>query len=206
MTNKGKSRNRGKSSGRGKSDGRGKSGSSKNGRDRMSKRGKFAEIQAARKRRNMIAGIVVTFVFVALIVLVATNLPEPAPPTVYNASGYEVVGDEIHIPKSDITTSAKFFSYNTGSASVKFFAVVGSDGDVHTAFDACEVCYDAKKGYYQQGAEMVCRNCGQRFTTNQIGTANRGGGCWPSYLERSIVGDNIVIKISEMNRGAYLFD
>lgn len=192
MANKGNSRNRQKKG--------------NNRRDRMNKRGKFAEIEAARKRRNMIAGIVVTFVFVALLVLVATNLPDPAPPTVYNSSGYEVVGDEVQIPVSDITTNAKFFSYTTGTASVKFFAVIGSDGAIHTAFDACEVCYDAKKGYYQSGGQMVCRNCGQRFTTNQIGTTNQGGGCWPGYLERSISGDNIAIKINDLQKGNYLFD
>jgi uncharacterized membrane protein len=141
MANKGNSRNRGKSS----------------GRDRMSKRGKFKEIEAARKRRNIIAAVVVLFVFGALIVLVAANLPDPPPPTIYNTAGFEVVGNELHISKSDITTNAKFFSYDTGSAGVNFFAVIGSDGQFHTAFDACDVCFDAKKGYYQQGSEMVCR-------------------------------------------------
>lgn len=113
---------------------------------------------------------------------------------------------EIAIPLSDLGTTAKFYTYITDDGvTVKYFAVIGSDGQPHTAFDACEVCYDAKKGYYQDGEDMVCRNCGNRYLTNQMGTANKGGGCWPGYLESSVVGNEVIISFEELEAGKWFF-
>ena len=116
-----------------------------------------------------------------------------------------VIGDELIIPLADVSGSAKFFSYDSGGTNVKFFVVRGSDGNVHTAFDACDVCFQEKKGYYQDGNDMVCRNCGQRFTTNQIGTANQGSSCWPGYVDRTVDSDNVILKLENLNEGGWYF-
>lgn len=203
-TSKG-SKNSGKNTNSGKK-GKGKGGD--NRRNRMDKRGKWEEIRKAQQRRNNIVSVLAIMAFIVLIALIATMVdfsgPPQGPPSDFSTP-YEVVGDEIHIPLSDITQTAKFFNYNSNGVNIKFFAVIGSDGDVHTAFDACEVCFQEKKGYYQDGRNMVCRNCGNRYTTNQIGTANQGGGCWPAYLDRTVSSDNVVIKISDLEGGLWLF-
>lgn len=179
---------------------------SKNKRSgRMDRRKKQEELEAARRKNNLMKVALVVIIIVALAALTMVDLGNgPDKPSDYSTP-YEIVGDEVLIPQSDITNAAKFFKYNSGGTSVKFFAVIGSDGKVHTAFDACEVCFDAKKGYYQDGSQMVCRNCGQRFTTNQIGTANQGGGCWPSYLERTVEDGYVKIKISDLDSGRGYF-
>ncbi|MEM3554980.1 MAG: Fe-S-containing protein, partial [Candidatus Micrarchaeaceae archaeon] len=59
------------------------------------------------------------------------------------------------------------------------------------AFNACDVCYPARKGYHQEGDVMVCNNCGRRFPTNQINIVR--GGCNPAPLERAVDGDTLVI-------------
>ena len=89
------------------------------------------------------------------------------------------------IPVSEISSQAEFYSFNTNGKEVRFFAVKGSDGEIRTAFDACDVC-GGKKGYAQKGNDMVCRNCDRYFSIDSIGTANRGGGCWPSFLSHEI--------------------
>ncbi|MGZ4928278.1 MAG: Fe-S-containing protein [Halobacteriota archaeon] len=72
----------------------------------------------------------------------------------------------------------------------------GTDGNVHLAFDTCDVC--GPKGYKQSGNDVVCNNCGKHFAINTIGTANVSGGCSPSHLPMSISGDSVVIKTSDL--------
>jgi uncharacterized membrane protein len=112
---------------------------------------------------------------------------------------------EINIPLSEIDGNAKFYTYSSGGVDIKYFAVKGSDGDVHVGFDACDVCYHVKKGYRQNDDVMHCINCGLEFSINSIGTENTAGGCWPSYLPMSINGNEVVIKISDLEAKRYMF-
>ena len=59
------------------------------------------------------------------------------------------------------------------------------------------MCYKAGKGYYQEGDNMVCENCGQRFASNKINVIK--GGCNPAPLNRTIDGDNLVIAMKDVN-------
>ena len=112
----------------------------------------------------------------------------------------------ILIPISEIGTTASYYNQNIDGVNIKYFSLRGSDGQIHTAFDACDVCFQDKKGYEQQGDDMVCRNCGNRYPSNGIGTENIGGGCWPGYLEITIDGDNIVITKTNLAKGKYYFE
>lgn len=120
----------------------------------------------------------------------------------------ERVGDEFHIDQSKIDSKAAFFSYDSNGAKIKYFAVVGSDNNIHIAFDACDVCYDVKRGYSQRDSVMHCRNCGQEFAIISIGTDNLEGGCWPSYLPvtQSIEGDKLIVTISDLEEKRFMFD
>jgi uncharacterized membrane protein len=80
---------------------------------------------------------------------------------------------------------------------VTFFVLKSRDGVVRAAIDACDVCYKAGKGYYQDGDFMVCENCGQRFAANRINVVK--GGCNPAPLKRVIKGDKLVIEMKDIN-------
>ena len=108
-------------------------------------------------------------------------------------------GDVVKVPKASITKNADWYDYQ----GIKFF-VVKSGSDIKTAFDACDVC-GGSKGYRQEGKDMVCNNCGNHYPISGIGTANLRGGCWPSYLPRTIDGDYIVIKKSDLEAGGFRF-
>jgi len=111
-------------------------------------------------------------------------------------------GDVIEIPLSEISEKAKFYE----SDEIKFFAIKASDGTIKTAFDACDVCYSSHKGYRQEGNYMVCNNCGNKYPISGLGAENlRGGGCWPGYLPSSVEGDQIVIKVTDLEDGKYRF-
>lgn len=110
------------------------------------------------------------------------------------------------IPMSEISGTAKFYEYDTGGKTIRFFAVKASDGTVKTGFDACDVCYDSGKGYRQEGDYMVCNNCGNRYPISGLGTENKNpGGCWPGYLPSTVVGDNLVIQRSDIASGDWRF-
>ncbi|DAC72952.1 MAG TPA: DUF2318 domain-containing protein [Thermoplasmata archaeon] len=112
---------------------------------------------------------------------------------------------EVRIPLAEIGTTAKFYSYDASGVTVRYFAVKDKQGTVHVAFDACDVCYEAKKGYKQNGEVMQCLNCGKTFAVTSIGTENTAGGCWPSYLPMQIDGNNIIIKNTDLEAKSYMF-
>ena len=112
---------------------------------------------------------------------------------------------EVRIPISNITTSAKFYSYDSNGITVRYFAVKDASSNVHVAFDACDVCYEAKKGYKQDGDVMQCLNCGKTFSITRIGTENTAGGCWPSFLQMTVDGNDVVIKITDLEAKSYMF-
>jgi len=110
------------------------------------------------------------------------------------------------IPLANVTTTAKFYTHKTKTnVDVKFFAVMGSDGAPHVAFDACDVCYKAKLGYKQLGTVMQCRNCGRKFPINSIGTKNKGGGCWPGFVPKTVTKTSVQILHKDIATGAKYF-
>src|SRR3990167_6829294 len=110
--------------------------------------------------------------------------------------------DSIKIPLSEISKKAEFYDYK----GIEYFVVKSDSGGVKTAFNACDVCYNAKKGYRQEGNDMVCNNCGNHYPISGLGTRNlRGGGCWPGYLPSSVEGDYLSIKKSDLESGRYRF-
>ncbi len=113
--------------------------------------------------------------------------------------------DSVRIPLSEITTSAKWYEYDAGGTTVRFFVVRAGDGRIKTAFDACDVCYKFRKGYMQEGSFMICNNCGRKFAISGLGTENTGTGCWPGYLPSSIRGSELVISKSAIESGKWRF-
>jgi uncharacterized membrane protein len=80
---------------------------------------------------------------------------------------------------------------------VTFFVLKSADGVIRAAIDACDVCYRSGLGYYQEGDNMVCKNCGQKFASNKINVIK--GGCNPAPLNREVVRDKLVINMRDIN-------
>ena len=110
---------------------------------------------------------------------------------------------DIRIALSDLSNTAKFFDYKlSDNKPIRFFVIKSSDGVYRAALDACDTCYHAKKGYHQEGDDLICNNCGLRFHSSQINEVH--GGCNPVGLPRTIEGNQLVIKASDLeSRGAY---
>ncbi len=100
---------------------------------------------------------------------------------------------------------AQFFSYVDGDEiTIKYFVLKSSDGVIRAAFDACDVCWRAGKGYYQNGDVMVCRNCGRTFASILVNEVK--GGCNPAPLTRNVADGRVVIQIEDILEGKQYFD
>ena len=115
-------------------------------------------------------------------------------------------GSAVTIPVGDLGAQAKFYTYDSGGTRVRFFAIRDTDGSVHVATDACDVCYASKKGYHQEGGDMVCNNCGKHFSVQSIGTANTQGGCWPSFVKMHVDGGKVVVENQDLAAKAFMFE
>ncbi len=112
-------------------------------------------------------------------------------------------GETVRIKAADISDTAKFYAYKDGGTEVRFFVVKGPDGAVRAALDACDVCWREGKGYRQQGASMICENCGMVFNTARINEVR--GGCNPHPLERAMDGGDLLLRVAELKAGAKYF-
>jgi uncharacterized membrane protein len=99
---------------------------------------------------------------------------------------------------------ARYFQHVAGEFNIKYFVLKSSDGIIRAAFDACDVCWPAGKGYYQEGDYMVCRNCGRRFASVLVNEVK--GGCNPAPLNRRIENGKVVIEIKDILDGRQYFD
>ncbi|HEY3272785.1 MAG TPA: DUF2318 domain-containing protein [Methanocella sp.] len=163
-----------------------------------------------KQKKTVYMGVAVVLALVVLAVgyiLLNGGQSDANDPALYNQSGTDTGGQNVVIPLSDIAdTSFHFYSYDSGGVGIKYFIVKDSSGNLHTAFDACDVCYAAKKGYRQVGDVAKCNNCGKTFAVAKIGTENTAGGCWPGYLPNTIEGNNIMIKSTDLESGKYRFE
>ena len=123
------------------------------------------------------------------------------PQVVENGEGDEAV---IRVAIADLEGGAvQHYTYMYGQQPIEFFLLESQDGVLRAAFNACDVCYGAKKGYVQSRDVMVCVNCGRRFASNRINVVQ--GGCNPAPLNRRIEGEYLVIDVVDIVRGYRFF-
>lgn len=136
------------------------------------------------------------------------NGPQIPPGKVGQTSSSQVVSQSatlVMYPASHFLDGiAKHFQYQHEDITIKYFILRSSDGVIRAAFDACDVCWPAGKGYYQDGDSMVCRNCGRRFASIMVNEVQ--GGCNPSPLNRAIKDDQVIIQVEDILKGRQYFD
>jgi uncharacterized membrane protein len=113
---------------------------------------------------------------------------------------------EVSYSLSDFSDgNVKFYEHMTAEGvKIRYFLVKAPDGTVRSAFDACDSCWPAGKGYKQDGKEVICNNCRMRFPMEKVGVVK--GGCNPSPLAAKTDSGRITIKISDLEAGKTYFD
>jgi uncharacterized membrane protein len=110
----------------------------------------------------------------------------------------------VTIPAAQVSDGkAHYFSYRSGGAAINFFLLKSQDGVIRAAFDACDVCFHAGKGYRQEGDSMVCNNCDMKFRSNLINEVK--GGCNPAPIRRSVTDERVVIAAADLEQGGKYF-
>lgn len=177
-------------------------GKHKHRNDRQERREQFTQLQAPARRspwKMILAVAVLLFLGVTAYAVVGRRGPTPEAAT---AAG---TATQITLPAAQFADGqAKFYRYTTaGGRELRFFVMKSADGVVRAAFDTCDICYRAKKGYHQEGDDMVCNNCGRHFKSTDINVLQ--GGCNPAPLDRVVQSDNVVLSAAALEAGAWYF-
>ncbi len=114
---------------------------------------------------------------------------------------------EVKIDASAFTdTTARFFNVRMSSGkTVYFFVVKDQFGTFRAAANACQVCFGVRKGFHQEGNEIVCNNCFNRYPLEKIATEK--GGCNPGPINPNlqIINGNFVITQSQLEEVSQFF-
>ena len=172
---------------------------------REQKREQFS--QPARRKTNLMLWVVIVGLLAVVGYLALGRLGAAPEITKTSAKTIQIAqgATDIRIPLSDVSNGqAKFYEAALSNGkSARFFVVKTSDGIYRTALDACQVCFDAHKGYYQDGNDMVCRKCGRHFSVNSVGYGT--SGCHPMGLHGTVDGNDLSIPASELESGTQYF-
>ena len=173
---------------------------------RQQKKAEFQAVPAKspdKRKYAVLVGLIVVLSAAAGYIIWNGGRSEGVPKT--NARTISAPGQDVQIPLSDVSDGkAKFYNYTLAdNQKVSFFVVKSSDGIIRAAFNACDVCYEHRRGYRQEGNDMVCNNCGQHFPSDRVNEVK--GGCNPAPLERKVEGDHLMIKASDLRQGAFYF-
>lgn len=116
-------------------------------------------------------------------------------------------GDSLTIPVEELTEKVSFYPVNVDGTEMEVMAVKTSDGTIRTAFNTCQICYDSGNGYYkQEGDKLVCQNCGNSFTMDQVGETAGGCNPWPiQESDRTLADDEIQISYDFLKDSADIF-
>lgn len=162
-----------------------------------------------RKRSGKIRWAVAATVLLAVIAVVANagwleGIFKKSPAELAKSAGVAESADAVMIPLKTLDSGkALFLQQEFGGRQLHFFALKSSDGAYRSAFDACDVCFRANRGYRQESDLMVCNNCGQTFPSARIGEVK--GGCNPHPLVREVKGEYLVIRKVDIAAGKDYF-
>jgi uncharacterized membrane protein len=161
----------------------------------------------ARRNGNFLLWLAIVGLLGVVGYLVVSRLQSDPTTATASAKTIQIAPDaaEVRIPLSEVGSGqAKFYEAALSNGkSARFFVVKTSDGIYRTALDACQVCFYAHKGYYQDGNDMVCRKCGRHFSMNSVGYGT--SGCHPMALHGTVVGNDLSIPTSELETGTQYF-
>lgn len=103
--------------------------------------------------------------------------------------------------------NAHFFNTTLPDGSIAYFFIVKSpDGKLRAAANGCQVCGGSLQGFRQEGDNMVCNTCGNKYPLNKIATEK--GGCNPAPIspDLEVIDGNISIPLSDLENILQFFN
>jgi uncharacterized membrane protein len=117
-----------------------------------------------------------------------------------------IAGGQVTIPASSFTPNqVRYFNTEIEGKKIYFMVVKDRQGVYRAAANACEVCFQAKKGFTQQGDSIVCNSCGNKFSLDTLGITK--GGCNPGPISPNVpvVNNQLILNTSQLSQVANLF-
>ena len=115
--------------------------------------------------------------------------------------------EELKISAEELDDNLAHFYYAEipNGKTVYFFIVKDKNGVYRAAANACQVCFQDKMGFYQEGDFMICRACQNKYPLEKIATEK--GGCNPGPINPNLeVRDGkIIVEQSALEEVASLF-
>jgi len=138
------------------------------------------------------------------------NQPQSLPEIQFSGEKGEIV----NLENGEVKLTASIFNDNRArfynvkmpdSKTIYFFVVKDKNGIYRAAANACVVCFKTYKGFHQEGDEIVCNNCGNRYPIEKIATEK--GGCNPGPINPNLEVKNgqIIIKQADLEQVLDLF-
>lgn len=155
--------------------------------------------QQQRERRWMTATAVTAFV--VLVALTADYVYARSATDLSPAKPVEASSNVVRVPVAEVNDgNLHRFSFTHNKTTVRFIVLRRPDGTLAAALDACQIC--GLQGYYQEGRNVICKNCAAVIYIPSIGLP---GGCNPIPLASTLDGDELVIPVAELLGGESIF-
>ncbi|MDP2935945.1 MAG: Fe-S-containing protein, partial [Dehalococcoidia bacterium] len=130
----------------------------------------------------LVAALMATAVFAGQ----GTLDPTPVP--------LEAANGDVAVAFSDLQEGQLHkFATRIDGTDVRFLVAKGKQGELYTAFDACEIC--GAVGYLQEGDKAICKNCNAPIPWDTLG---QGGGCNPIRLEADSNDTHLVVHLEHL--------
>jgi len=162
------------------------------------------------KNKNISKKLVLSGLVAAILLVIAFFVKTPGSSDIAQNNGNrakKVVDDDIVIPISEVTDEVRFYPAEINGILLEALVVRASDGSIRTAFNTCQVCYSSGRGYYEQeGDNLVCQNCGNRFLMDQVEISR--GGCNPVPISdeyKTVTEDRIIVPKEFLEQVTVIF-
>lgn len=112
---------------------------------------------------------------------------------------------ELRLPLNEVSDGkVHFYTYKKSGKRINFLVRTDGTGELSAYFDACFTCYKHKKGYRDEGTDIICNECSMRFPLADKKWDNTNG-CSPILLKSTLRDGFIVLKAEDLERGLKLF-
>ena len=99
----------------------------------------------------------------------------------------------VRIPLSALDGGVLFIDCASGDTAMQILARVNADGEPGLAWNTSQTCAGSPAAFFAlDGGQLVCQNCGNRFSLDTVGAASRGG-CMPWPLSGYVLEDGEIV-------------
>ncbi len=163
---------------------------------------KSQKLNSKNNRYFIISGVSVMVIAAALVLGNNAFSKSTETAKTESKSQFTEQGDLV-IPVKEISSKASFYPVTVDDTELEVLAVKASDGTIRTAFNTCQICYSSGRGYYEQkGDLLICQNCGNQFSVNDIEVLRGGCNPVPIFPEEKTVEEAHIIISNEFLREA----